>query len=107
MNETTAVFIGIIIGVIENQIIQNLIKVSMQNALTQLYADSSFTSTMRRRFEMYYFDNQFISWADEFDKASLERKRMIADELLRQVSVSRGYEIQILMNASYQQFLAS
>ena len=41
---------------IENQIIQNLIKVSMENALTQLYADSSFTSTMRRRFEMYYFD---------------------------------------------------
>ena len=54
-----------------------------------------------------YYYNQFISWADEFDKASLERKRMIADELLRQVSVSRGYEIQILMNASYQQFLAS
>ena len=54
-----------------------------------------------------YYYNQFVSWADEFDKASLERKRMIADELLNQVSISRGYEIQILMNASYQQFLAS
>ena len=54
-----------------------------------------------------YYYNQFVSWADEFDKASLERKRMIAGELLSQVSISRGYEIQILMNASYQQFLAS
>ena len=54
-----------------------------------------------------YYYNQFVSWADEFDKAPLERKRMIADELLSQVSVARGYEIQILMNASYSQFIAS
>lgn len=54
-----------------------------------------------------YCYNQFVSWADEFDKATLERKRMIADELLSQVSVARGYEIQILMKASYQQFIAS
>lgn len=54
-----------------------------------------------------YYYNQFVSWADEFDKATLERKRMIADELLSQVSVARGYEIQILMKASYQQFIAS
>lgn len=53
-----------------------------------------------------YYYNQFVSWADEFDKAPLKRKRMIADELLNQVSVAKGYEIQILMNASYQQFLA-
>ena len=32
-----------------------------------------------------YYYNQFVSWADEFDKAPLERKRMIADELLSQV----------------------
>lgn len=54
-----------------------------------------------------YYYNQFVSWADELDKATLERKRMIADELLSQVSVARGYEIQILMKASYQQFIAS
>ena len=54
-----------------------------------------------------YYYNQFVSWADEFDKATLERKRMITGELLSQISVARGYEIQILIKASYQQFIAS
>ena len=53
----------------------------------------------------YY--SQFVSWADEFDKASLERKRMIADELLSEVSVGKGYEVKILMNATYQQFMTA
>lgn len=57
------------------------------------------------RINFYY--NQFVSWADEFDKATLERKRMIADEMFSQISVARGYEVKILMNASYQQFIAS
>ena len=70
------------------------------------------TNVLRRNQEaemgrIDYYYNQFVSWADEFDKAPLERKRMIADELLSQVSVARGYEIQILMKASYQQFIAS
>ena len=54
----------------------------------------------------YYYD-QFLSWADEFDRATLKRKRMIAEELLSEVVVGRGYEVTILMNASYQQFLTA
>ena len=54
-----------------------------------------------------YYYSQFVSWADEFDKASLERKRMIADELLSEISVGKGYEVKILMNATYQQFMTA
>ena len=54
-----------------------------------------------------YYYSQFKSWADEFDKATLERKRMIADELLSEVSVGKGYEVSILMNATYQQFISA
>lgn len=54
----------------------------------------------------YYYD-QFLSWADEFDRATLKRKRMIAEELLSEVVVGRRYEVTILMNASYQQFLTA
>lgn len=54
-----------------------------------------------------YYYNQFVSWADEFEKSTLERKRMIADELLKEVWVARGYEVNILMNATYQQFLTA
>ena len=58
-----------------------------------------------KRIDYYY--SQFKSWADEFDKATLERKRMIADELLSEVSVGKGYEVSILMNATYQQFISA
>ena len=54
-----------------------------------------------------YYYNQFVSWADEFDKASLERKRMIVNSLFSEVAVAKDYEITILMNATYQQFIAS
>ena len=54
-----------------------------------------------------YYYSQFKSWADEFDKATLERKRMIADELLSEASVGKGYEVSILMNATYQQFISA
>ena len=54
-----------------------------------------------------YYYSQFKSWADEFDKATLERKSMIADELLSEVSVGKGYEVSILMNATYQQFISA
>ncbi len=52
----------------------------------------------------YYYD-QFIGWADEFDKASPERKRMIVCSLFKEITVGRGYDIQILMDSSYADFI--
>lgn len=53
----------------------------------------------------YYYD-QFVSWADEFDEASPERKRMILCTLFKEILVGKGYKIQILMDSTYEQFIA-
>lgn len=53
-----------------------------------------------------YHYEQFRSWADEFDSASPERKKMIICTLFKEINVGKGYEIEILMNGSYEQFVA-
>lgn len=53
----------------------------------------------------YHYD-QFRSWADEFDSATPERKKMIICTLFKEINVGKGYEIEILMNGSYEQFVA-
>lgn len=52
-----------------------------------------------------YYYQQFITWADEFDKASLEQRKMIICQLIDEIKVGRGYEISIEFNVSYGQFL--
>ena len=53
-----------------------------------------------------YHYEEFRSWADEFDSASSERKKMIICTLFKEINVGKGYEIEILMNGSYEQFVA-
>ncbi len=52
-----------------------------------------------------YYYNQFVSWADEFENATMEQKKMIICQLIKEIKVSRGYDIQISFNISYRQFL--
>ncbi len=55
------------------------------------------------RIRMCY--NQFCGWAEEFELASLPRKRMILAQLIDKVEVGRGYEVTVRLNMSYRQFL--
>lgn len=48
--------------------------------------------------------NQFKSWAEEFDSASLEQKKMIACNLFKRIDVGRDYEISVELNVTYKQF---
>ena len=48
--------------------------------------------------------NQFKSWAEEFDTATLEQKKMIACYLFKRIEVGRGYQISVELNMTYQQF---
>ena len=57
--------------------------------------------------QLDYYYAQFRSWAEEFDNATNEQKKMIACQLLREVRVSRGYELDIVFNINYEQFLLS
>ena len=49
--------------------------------------------------------NLFRSWADLYDKATLEIRKMIACQLITRVEVKRGYELSVYLNPSFAQFL--
>ena len=48
--------------------------------------------------------NQFKSWAEEFDTATLEQKKMISCNLFKRIEVVRDYKITVELNMTYQQF---
>lgn len=47
---------------------------------------------------------RFKSWADEFDNATMEQKKMIACQLFSRIDVGRDYVIHVEMNLTYKQF---
>ena len=51
-----------------------------------------------------YYYRQFVSWANEFETASNEQKKMIICQLIDEILVGKGYKIEIRLNASYGQF---
>lgn len=56
-----------------------------------------------RKLRTYYDD--FRGWAEEFDAAPLEMKRMILSHLIDRVEVGRKYQVTIKLNMEYQQLL--
>ena len=52
----------------------------------------------------YYYE-QFLTWADEFENATNEQKKMIVCQLIKSVTVKKGYRLDIEFNVSYRQFL--
>ena len=56
------------------------------------------------KLDFYY--SQFRTWADEFDNSTMEQKKMIVCQLIREVKVSRGYEIEIVFDLNYDQFIS-
>lgn len=63
--------------------------------------DSSRTTVQQIR---KYYD-EFLGWANEFDLASIPRKRTVLAQLLEKVEVGKGYRVRIVVRGSYQQFL--
>lgn len=56
------------------------------------------------KLDFYY--SQFKTWADEFDNSTMEQKKMIACQLIKEIKVARGYEMEIIFDINYEQFLA-
>lgn len=54
----------------------------------------------------YYYD-QFNSWAEEYETATMEQKKMIVCQLIKEINVSKGYVLDIVFNLNYQQFLSA
>lgn len=55
------------------------------------------------KLDFYY--SQFKTWAEEFDNSTMEQKKMIACQLIREINISRGYEIEIVFDINYEQFI--
>lgn len=73
-----------------------------KSALAKCENEVENSSDMLSKLDFYY--SQFIGWADEFDKASLERKKMIVSQMFSSITVSRDYKIEAVLNTTYQQF---
>ncbi len=53
-----------------------------------------------------YYYQQFLTWAKEFESASIEQKKMIICQLIDEIKVGKGYNVEITLNASYAQFFS-
>ena len=49
--------------------------------------------------------DELISWAELYDEASFEKKKMIANCLIKRVEVSRGYKLKVEFNIDFEQFM--
>ena len=74
-----------------------------KNEYTVLLKDNSSRTTVQQ-IRKYY--DEFLGWANEFDLASIPRKRTILAQLLERVEVGKGYRVRIVAKGSYRQFLA-
>ena len=51
-----------------------------------------------------YYD-RFLGWSGEFGMASIERKRMIIEQLYKRIELGRGYKLRFVLDWNYEQFL--
>jgi hypothetical protein len=49
--------------------------------------------------------DELISWAELYDEASFEKKKMIVNCLIKRVEVCRGYKLKIEFNIDFEQFM--
>ena len=47
-----------------------------------------------------------LVWADEFDNSTLEQKKMIVCQLVKEIRIARGYKIEMVFDINYEQFIA-
>lgn len=47
---------------------------------------------------------RFKGWADEFQTASIEQKKMIACQLFTRIEIGRDYKVKVTLDMTYQQF---
>lgn len=86
------------------QVIQT-VKKRIEESETQLERLKEEESQKRQGIEMVTpAYKQFKSWAEEFDSATMEQRKMIACQLLKRVEVGRDYKISMELNMTYSQF---
>ena len=82
--------------------VQNTIA-ELEEQLASLQQQARETETMVK--EIKESHQRLLSWADMFDTASQEEKKMIASHLVKAVTLARDYEIEVELNVSEAQYL--
>jgi len=77
----------------------------IEDKLVQLNYELDNSQGVIRKLNLYY--EQFRGWAEEFEDASLEQRKMIVCQLVREINVSRGYELDIVLDLNYRRFLSA
>ncbi len=49
--------------------------------------------------------DELISWAELYEEASFEKKKMIVNCLIKRVEASRGYKLKVEFNIDFEQFM--
>jgi hypothetical protein len=75
----------------------------LEEKLAQLNFSLNNTQGAMKKIDFYY--DRFQGWADVYDNESLEQKKIILCQLIKEINVSRGYELDIVLDMSYAQFL--
>lgn len=75
-----------------------------EKSLSEIRGKLDNQKTAMGKLDFYY--SQFRTWADEFESSTMEQKKMIACQLIREVKVGRGYEIDMMFDLNYEQFVS-
>lgn len=75
----------------------------LQNHAAELEMQLNDQKTMTADISTYY--NRFKGWSAEFQLADTDRKRFIIAQLYSRIEIGRNYEMKLVLDANYQQFL--
>ena len=74
-----------------------------QAALAAAQQDEDENISLMRQMRQDY--SRFVQWADVYDAANMETKKMIVSQLFERIEVYRGYKLKVRLTITVQQFL--
>ena len=74
-----------------------------EEKIANAMADLNEQNRMLDHLDAYY--EQFKGWAESFDLATNEEKKMIICKLISRIEVGKGYKVNIVLNMDYEQFV--
>lgn len=74
-----------------------------QAALNAARAEANENTAIIQEMERRY--NQFVEWADVYDTASMETRKMIVSQLFDRIEVYRDYKLKVRFTITVEQFL--
>lgn len=72
---------------------------ALNAAQTEANENTAIIQEMERRY------NQFVEWADVYDTASMETRKMIVSQLFERIEVYRDYKLKVRFTITVEQFL--